>query len=371
MAMMTSVLFASWIFNPRIAGIREWFLGYVVAFVNIINFVFKPLSLPVMDVIVTQSCLVGTGIMACLGVYRFVGKRPLPIVYSLMVLAIVLLSSLYYLKVEPNINVRFAVSSIATGLFLGAAGLVMFKSSSWAFPARILFAGALLFHGGFMLIRPLFVNTPSKDLLFSDLSFGVSQLILMEQIVMSVLFTLGIVMIINERVTDELNIRADRDFLTNLLNRGAFIRQLKKSISFSQRSKMPISLMIIDVDHFKSINDQHGHSVGDLALIELAKAINRTIRIEDTAGRLGGEEFAIMLPNTSLDSAAMIAERLRQNVADTIIQLSEASFNLKVSIGVSSLSTTDDVEAMIGRADRAMYAAKSAGRNLVECESFS
>ena len=128
----------------------------------------------------------------------------------------------------------------------------------------------------------------------------------------------------------------------------------------------PLTLMILDIDHFKSINDQFGHSVGDLALIEFAKVIDSTIRKEDTAGRLGGEEFAILLPNTNMDAAVNMAERLRQRVASATIMHEEGSVNLSVSIGVSSLSSADDLEALIGRADRAMYAAKSAGRNRVQ-----
>ena len=369
LAMMTCVLFAAWMFNPRVAGIREWFIGYVAALINLLNFIFKPVTLPLVDLFITQTCLVATGIFAYRGVVFFVGKQSYPIKTSLLTLVGVLGATSYYLLVEPNLTARFAIGSVATGVFLTMAGLLMLQTSSRDFPARILFGGALLFHGVFMFVRPFLVTAPNKELLFADLSFGLSQLILVEQVVVSVLFTLGIVMMINERISHELNIRADRDFLTNMLNRGAFIRQLQKSVSFSMRSSSPLTLMVLDVDHFKSINDQFGHSAGDLALVQFAKVINDTIRAEDTAGRLGGEEFAILLPNTTLDSAMSIAERLRQNVADTTILSEEKSIRLNVSIGVASLSSSDSLEALISRADHAMYAAKLAGRNRVERES--
>lgn len=370
-ALMTCVLFATWMLNPRIGGLREWFLGYVSALINILNFIIKPQIPPLVDLLITQTCLVATGILACWGAYRFVGKKHFPIKVSLATLLIVLSASVYYLLVQPNPAARFTISSLTTGIFLLAAALVMFQSAGREFPARILFGIALLIHGAFMFLRSFLLSVPSKELLFSDLSFGWSQLILMEQILVAVLFTLGVVMMVNERISLELNVRADRDFLTNLFNRGAFIRQLKKSVSFCLRTQSPLTLMILDIDHFKSINDQFGHSAGDQALVEFAKVINGTIRNEDIAGRLGGEEFAILLPNTNLEAAMLIAERLRLNVAQATVMHEQWQIDLKVSIGVSSLSGADDVEAFISRADRAMYAAKSAGRNRVERELFA
>lgn len=371
LAMMTCVLLAAWMFNPRIMGLREWFLGYVSALINILNFIFKPVSEPVIDLFITQTCLVSTGIFACWGVYLFIGKRSFPIRISIAVLPVVLTGSLYFLLVEPNLVARFAIGSVTTGLLILVGGWSMLRSASANFPARILFGGALSFHGAFMLLRPFFISAPNKELLFADISFGLSQLILIEQIAVSVLFTLGVVMLINERISRELNFRADRDFLTNLLNRGAFIRELKKSISMSTRAQVPLALMILDVDHFKSINDQFGHLAGDMALVEFAKVITQTIRSEDTAARLGGEEFAIVLPNTDLNSAIVIAERLRQNVANMLIAHETEVISLSVSIGVSRLTNADDLEAFIGRADQAMYAAKSAGRNCVQHELFA
>lgn len=369
-ALMSCIACAVWRLYPNIRGLREWFFAFGFALINIFNFVFKPGLLPALDMLITQFCLVMTGVMASLGVYRFLGLTNFPIKSSTGVVLTTLLTGGYFLIVEPNTNARFMVGSIATGLFLLLAAIVMLKGSL-RLPARLLFAYALLFHGVFTLARSFMIKVPSKDLLFADFSLGISQLILIEQILMTVLLGLGIIMLVNEHVSQELQVRADRDALTNLYNRGAFVRQLSKAISLSSRLSVPLSLMVIDMDRFKSINDRFGHAAGDLVLLEFAKLVNKTIRNEDTAGRLGGEEFCIFLPNTPLNAALQIAERLRQNVAGAVVQHEKDQIDLKISVGVASLSDSDTVETLIMRADRAMYAAKLLGRNRVEFEQLA
>ena len=369
-AMTTCMLFAAWRLHPDIRGLREWFLGFLFALINIVDFSFKPDIPPLLDLFIVQFSLVMTGVMGCLGVYRFVGKKRFPFKTSVCAVVVVLASTSYYLMVVPSLPIRFMIGSTANGLFLIVGAMVMFQYSK-RFPARMLFAGALLFHGAFMVIRSFLVNAPSKDLLFSDASFSFAQLILMEQVVVTVLFSLGVVMLINERVSHELKIRADRDSLTNLFNRGAFMRQLDKEVSRAVRSGAPLSLLIIDLDHFKSINDRYGHAAGDLALFAFAEIVGRTIRIEDTPGRLGGEEFAVALPNTQRKAAVQIAERLRLNVSNAVIEFEDQPIQLSISVGVSTLTASDRVESLLCRADQALYRAKASGRNRVESETAS
>ena len=185
---------------------------------------------------------------------------------------------------------------------------------------------------------------------------------------MTVLFGLGIIMLVNERISHELKVRADRDSLTNLYNRGAFIGHLSKAISLSFRSRAPLSLLILDLDHFKQINDQFGHLAGDAAIVEFSSIVKRTLRNEDVGARLGGEEFGVLLPNTKLDSAMQLAERLRENVARLVVDPEHDNLRMTVSIGVSSLADSDSVESIIARADRALYKSKAFGRNRVEHE---
>lgn len=363
--MMSCTTFVLWRLYPSIRGIREWFFGFAFALLNVLNFLTKPDLKPLIDVLLTQFLLVMTGIMACLGVYRFLGVSRFPFKAAAATLATVLLAAVYFLNVEPNPAARFMIGSIAAGLFLILAGVAMLRGAH-ELPARILFAFSLLFHGAFMFVRPFLVDLPAKHLLFADLSFGASQLILSEQILVTVLLGLGVIMLVNEEVSQALKIRADRDALTNLYNRGAFIRQLGKAISLTFRTSAPLSLMVIDVDRFKTINDRFGHMAGDQALAEFAQLVGGIVRHEDTAGRLGGEEFSIFLPNTALAAAVQIAERLRIHVERAEIEYGNKRIEVQISIGVATLVKSDTAESLIARADQAMYAAKSLGRNRVE-----
>lgn len=366
--LMATLAFTAWRLNPNIRGIREWFFGFVAALINLLVFIFKPPITQVLDLLIAQSCLALTGIMACKGVYEFVGKRGFPFRASIITLLLVIASSTYFLLIVPDLMIRFMIGSSASGVFLVIASVVMFRHGGKTFPARTLFACALQFHGLFITLRPLLVRVPSKDLLFVDFAFSASQLILTEQIIMTVLFGLGIIMLVNERISHELKVRADRDSLTNLYNRGAFIGHLSKAISLSFRSRAPLSLLILDLDHFKQINDQFGHLAGDAAIVEFSSIVKRTLRNEDVGARLGGEEFGVLLPNTKLDSAMQLAERLRENVARLVVDPEHDNLRMTVSIGVSSLADSDSVESIIARADRALYKSKAFGRNRVEHE---
>ena len=369
-ALTSCIACAVWRLYPNMRGLREWFFAFGFALLNVLNFVFKPGVPPVIDMLITQFCMVMTGVMACMGVYRFLGVSRFPAKSCAGVVVMALLAGIYFLLIEPNPTARFMVGSVATGLLLLLAGVMMLRMST-GLPARRLFAYALLFHGVFTFLRSFIIKIPSKDLFFSEFSFGIPQGILIEQILMTVLLGLGVIMLVNEQVSQELQVRADRDALTNLYNRGAFVRQLSKAMSLSSRLGVPLSLMVIDLDRFKSINDRFGHAAGDLVLTEFAQMVNRTVRNEDTAGRLGGEEFCIFLPNTPLDAALQIAERLRNNVAGAVVQYGKDQIDLKISIGVATLAESDTVESLILRADRAMYAAKSLGRNRVEFEQLA
>jgi diguanylate cyclase (GGDEF)-like protein len=154
------------------------------------------------------------------------------------------------------------------------------------------------------------------------------------------------------------------DLLTGIPNRRAGLDALSQEWSGANRSRQPLSVIMIDIDHFKSINDNHGHAVGDAVLKEAAKAIQNMARKDDSVCRLGGEEFLIICHNTDLKSAYHAAERLRKRVESTNIRVGPADIWIAVSIGVACKEfNMADIETMVNAADRALYAAKHGGRN--------
>jgi diguanylate cyclase (GGDEF)-like protein/PAS domain S-box-containing protein len=155
---------------------------------------------------------------------------------------------------------------------------------------------------------------------------------------------------------------AQTDFLTGLANRREFERQGRRLATIAQRHQQPLGLIMLDIDHFKAINDGWGHQTGDTVLAEVAGAVHEGARDADLAGRWGGEEFAILLPETDASGAAILAERLRSAIAGRDFGFGRP---VTASLGVAELTGSQDLKALQEAADRALYQAKEAGRNRV------
>jgi diguanylate cyclase (GGDEF)-like protein/PAS domain S-box-containing protein len=171
-----------------------------------------------------------------------------------------------------------------------------------------------------------------------------------------------------KRMEAELLRLATTDFLTGLPNRRRFLEQLDLELARLRRGLAPsAALLMLDLDHFKKVNDRYGHPAGDSVLQHFSALLRESLRRVDTAGRLGGEEFAVVLAGSSMESACLYAERLRDQVATTSFRSDHGPLTVTVSIGVTILSDLDaSVAVALARADLALYRAKSAGRNRVE-----
>jgi diguanylate cyclase (GGDEF)-like protein len=165
----------------------------------------------------------------------------------------------------------------------------------------------------------------------------------------------------------ELVRQAHTDHLTGFNNRGFFMQQAERELQRAIRYGSALSIFMMDVDHFKKINDTYGHKIGDLVLQKLAEVCLNTLRMVDIIGRIGGEEFAILLPETPEQEAIRVAERLRQAISNAKIPLGYGlPLSITVSIGVTSLTSKDDnIDVLLSVADKALYEAKNAGRNCI------
>ncbi|WP_164730524.1 sensor domain-containing diguanylate cyclase [Pelagibacterium montanilacus] len=164
---------------------------------------------------------------------------------------------------------------------------------------------------------------------------------------------------------------AETDELTGLKNRRRFLAAANKALERLKRFDAPASLFIIDLDNFKTINDTHGHAVGDGALCHAAERFKRAIRRRDLLARIGGEEFAVLLPDEDECGAMMVAERLRTLIAASPLSDKSGPIGLTVSVGVTSLRKGDQsADDALGRADRALYRAKDEGRNRVRASTM-
>lgn len=165
---------------------------------------------------------------------------------------------------------------------------------------------------------------------------------------------------------EDLRRAAVTDHLTGIANRRAFFDVAARELERWRRAPRPLSLLLIDADHFKNVNDQHGHATGDAVLLALATTLSGCAREIDVVARLGGEEFVVLLPSTDAAGATTLAERIRAAVAATAVEVNGTLVRCTVSIGVSTMGRdVTGLDALIERADEALYVAKAAGRNRV------
>jgi len=158
---------------------------------------------------------------------------------------------------------------------------------------------------------------------------------------------------------------AQKDPLTGINNRAAMDSSLAREIEMARRHRMPLSLIVMDLDKFKSINDGYGHATGDEIIKTFTKVVNGIIRKTDMLFRYGGEEFVVIMSNTGRDGSLLLAERIRRGIEKLEVLLPQARIPVTVSLGVASLNGKEDAKALFNRADQALYQAKAEGRNCV------
>jgi diguanylate cyclase (GGDEF)-like protein len=168
---------------------------------------------------------------------------------------------------------------------------------------------------------------------------------------------------------------SSRDSLTGLYNRWFVLEKIDSELNRALRHGSPMSLLMLDLDHFKRVNDTWGHSAGDQVLQGIGRLLRDSCRVYDVPGRYGGEEFCIVLPETKTGNTAAVAERIRQRLATNELPCGDGSIAVTVSIGIAGTDSADagtlNPAELIDRADRALYAAKNRGRNRVEMWSSS
>ncbi|OWW20750.1 sensor domain-containing diguanylate cyclase [Noviherbaspirillum denitrificans] len=178
--------------------------------------------------------------------------------------------------------------------------------------------------------------------------------------------TFGAVMLVHDAMLAKAELVANRDFLTNAWTRRAFFEHADRELLRARRSGRHMSVLLLDVDHFKKINDTYGHAIGDAVLVDLVRRAATVVRSIDYFARVGGEEFAVLLPETSREAAAVVAERMRTVVAQSGGDKGWSKVpvpHYTVSIGVSSARGFESLQDLLRRADAALYAAKAMGRN--------
>jgi diguanylate cyclase (GGDEF)-like protein len=287
-----------------------------------------------------------------------------------MVLAIAV--SVWWGPLDNDLVVRLIAISIVLAWMLGFCAWAIYREAEAAGTLRHVAGGAFALAAAIMAYRSVaLLWDPSQ---VSEV-FQVTHVQLLTYAIGSVLpvvATVGFLLLCTQRSQRELERAARMDYLTDVYNRRAIEELGTRAIAAARRHGMALAVQVVDIDHFKRINDEHGHAVGDLALLRAVERIREGLRTEDLLGRLGGEEFIVLMPNTDGSSALAAAERVRTAFAERPLDLDGLPREVTLSIGVAVLAPADrHFSQLLQRADRAMYGAKRAGRDLVMADPMS
>lgn len=346
-------------FPPSIQGLREWALSPFLLFLSAILAGARDQFPPLVSVVIPSMLSVASIYAGYLGSQRFFGVMPL--VRRWLVWLPVIGTAIYWFTlVQPDFRVRLMLMSSVLGVLYTLHARLVYRHGARTFSTGLCLFTLLCA----ILIQLLRFATawdsPPDTTIFDPSS---SQLVFLAPIsIVFQLLTISLILMASERLRLEFKHLAAHDPLTGAFTRRHMDEVVKQELERYRRHGQVMTLMIMDLDHFKRINDVHGHLIGDQVLVQFVAKVRGLLRRPDQLGRFGGEEFLLLLPQTPLQDALQVAERIRA----TLEQSTEAP-PCTLSIGVtSSRHDSDTLDTMLARADAALYRAKEQGRNRVE-----
>lgn len=348
-------------YPPSIRGLGEWGHAMVLMFVaGTISAV--RVGFPDAMVIGLLNLLIWSGTyLSYVGSQRFFGVR-IQVAPWLGIILVSWLISLYFTVIEPDYGMRLRLSNLVMTLLFAVHARLLYRQGLNSF-AKVLAFSVVVTIASIQIMR--FVTTFTQTAPFNNLDTSLAHSVFVLTFAFALLlFSISTVLMAADKLRAELELLAARDSLTNALTRRSMNDSIEQELQRCKRSQRSMALLLMDLDHFKAINDSHGHQVGDQVLTRFVGNVNKLLRQVDQLGRFGGEEFVALLPETSLQDAQLVAERIR---AVAGAQVGDSAPACTVSIGISTNSLpTDTVDTLLARADAAMYRAKANGRNRVE-----
>lgn len=348
--------------HPAMPGIRDWAWSTALMALGGLGIFLRGIVWAPLSIVAANACIVAGNALLWRGLHDF---RGLPVHFGqvLFPTVLTLMFQSVALALGPDwLSGRIVFISIMIGGLevLIAHALLRPAAQPTTIIHRCVATLTLLDaanHGVRILIA--LAVAPTGNYLGSDLYQSIFILI---GLVLGIAKILGLLTLIGDRLQGELNRAASHDFLTQLPNRRAFTEQAGHEIARVARNGRPATLLLIDLDHFKDLNDSRGHAAGDAALQAFGRLLAGCLRQHDQGCRYGGEEFCVLLPDTDRSDGRAVAERIRQAAAT----LADQGQGTTVSIGLTAIAPGQSLEDAINRADQALYAAKHAGRNRVE-----
>jgi len=356
-----------WRMHPALPGLGLWAAAGCVATLAL-GVLFLTNSVPWLPSKPLAQLGIGLGLLLTWdGFRRFAERPPLSPATWVMLLSIILIATLaeqhaQSLRVQAmgNASVIAGLSALIARELLSAAQPLQLamRATGWIFAAN----------AAFFVFRAITIGNGAGPVgpLNPD---GLAAFALLWWLGLAMAITLGMVLMTGERLQSDLDAQVHRDPLTGALNRRAFSLVAQNAISRARRHGKPLSIMMLDLDNFKHINDRHGHDTGDSMLCRFVDLAGKILRGQDVFCRFGGEEFVALLPDTSAERAMLAAERLRAAFEELEgMQTSNGTMSspVTVSIGIGELAAGEDMASLLRRADAALYRAKELGRNRSE-----
>ena len=338
-------------------GVRSALMGNFSLAVGFFLNIFQGTLPAVLTVVLSNFLLLQGPHLFYIAFSRFLGRTYNNKVYIFLSIAILTIT-IYFTYVTNSVVGRIVGASICTG-----TGILIAASKLWEARKRQYQLGVwltflpLTTYGIFLFVRAVgtYFNPPENA--FSNTPIQNATYLLLFTI--SFLWTLGFILMVSQRLQSDLKDLASTDSLTRIPNRYAAQNFLDMEFARIHRVASEFSILLIDIDNFKQLNDKYGHAVGDQALIMTAQTFNSKIRKQDIVGRWGGEEFLMILPDTPLQNAKNLAERLRSDISEAEFMGTTKPIQLTISIGVSSSKGCVTTDEILKKADDALYVAKA------------
>lgn len=303
--------------------------------------------------------------LVLIGVQRYVGQKPW-VRFVALVTAAVLVSTFLFPELRESLRLRIIFHSWPYVVFSAWAGWLLWRKrrpGMRRYHAAV--AGVLLVNAAFLAVRLLHALI-SSALTTSFVQNPMQMSAFLVAMIVGFCLTMALAVMMFREKQVELVDLAEKDPLTGLNNRHSLNEVVDRRLRAAEESETDLAVIVLDVDHFKALNDQHGHQAGDEALVEIGRRIREVLRDSDVAFRIGGEEFLVLLPGADRKQAECVAERLRSEISDHPIEFNGRLMSVTGSLGVAAFAVGEESwEDGFRRADEALYRAKDAGRNKV------
>lgn len=353
-------------------GGRLWTMGVTCTALGFFAMFLRAVPQLTLIGIFTNNILFVSGqILLYMGVLRFFEQHEKRKTLALF-FVFFMLYDFYFVFIYDHLIWRGSMLylTIAALSFITAGTLLKYKprsiSATVYFIASAFVLHGLVFFGGFVMGL---VIPPNSN---SSMAANPAQVLgLLDGLISTTLWTFGFILMVNQRLGKELEDQAGTDILTGLKNRRYFLNAAQSEAKRAVRHKYALALALIDLDNFKTINDTFGHPVGDEALVIFADRCRSSIRETDLLSRFGGDEFALLLPQTSLAQALFALERVREAIIEKPFYLNGTAYSVTVSVGIAcaSAGSVFSFDDLVIRTDKVLYRAKEAGRNRITIEA--